>query len=71
MNVLEVLCKNFGWQGGTIYMAIAHFATLPKKEQEICYKYLMDHVQKGLVKDTEAPHLKTIRKLYIASQQFK
>lgn len=34
MNSLDLLCKAYNWQGGTIANVIAHFSTLDKESQD-------------------------------------
>ena len=60
MYTLDLLCKAFNWQGGTIHNAIAHFATMDKQAQDNVFSlFIMPNLAK--IKDLE--HVKTLTKI--------
>lgn len=67
MNILDILCKAYNWQGGTIHNAIAHFATLEKLEQDHIFNTIMDN----LSKITDLDHVKTLSKIRISHLTIK
>jgi hypothetical protein len=45
MTTLDLLCKAYGWQGGTIHNAIEHFATMDKTAQDNIFNlYIMPNL---------------------------
>lgn len=44
MNTLSILCKSYGWQGGTIHEALEHFKTLSMIEKDTICGKLVDNM---------------------------
>lgn len=60
LYTLDLLCKAFNWQGGTIHNAIAHFSTMDKHAQDNVFSlFIMPNLSE--IKDLE--HVKTLSKI--------
>lgn len=67
MDTLDILCNAYGWQGGTIHSAIAHFRVLDRTEQDKVFSDIM----RNLSNITDLENVKELSKIRTSHLTFK